>query len=243
MKFITKCETRMEDYDCYGNMTLKAVLQLFENVASYQSDTLDESIIDNSLNGIAWILTEWRVEMIKDIPYKKEYTVETWSKGTLNALLVDRDYQLLDEDGEILAKGEASFVLLDMETQKPMRITDELMEKYQPEMIDVWEGKKFARMREAKTYDFEKEINLRRTDIDFNHHVHNLTYIDYIMEMLPENRYEKKIKKLRINYRKGIEAGERIIGKYHLASDKEKIGFYGSSNEGKISTMVDFWME
>ena len=48
MKFITKCETRMEDYDCYGNMTLKAVLQLFENVASYQSDTLDESIIDNS---------------------------------------------------------------------------------------------------------------------------------------------------------------------------------------------------
>jgi len=242
MIFKEKMITRMEDFDSNGELTWKAVVQLFENVGSHHSDSVGDSVIDGSFNGQAWILTEWKLEMLTKIPYMKELYVETWSKGALNALLVERDYQLKDIDGNVLAKGVASFVLLNTQKGRPERITEDLVEKYAPESLDVFEGRQFARMKEPKEYQSQQEIVLRRTDIDFNHHVHNLTYLDYVTELLPTELYsQQNFTHCRIAYRKAFEEGEQVIGKCLVEGSTVKIGFYGVDQ--KVRTMVELTCE
>lgn len=242
MIFKEKIITRMEDFDSNGELTWKAVVQLFENVGSHHSDSVGDSVIDGSFNGQAWILTEWKLEMLAKIPYMKEVYVETWSKGALNALLVERDYRLKDKEGNVLAKGVASFVLMNTQKGRPVRITEDLVEKYAPESLDVFEGRQFARMKEAKEYESQQEIVLRRTDIDFNHHVHNLTYLDYVMELLPAELYsQQNFTHCRIAYRKAFEEGEQVIGKCLVEGNTVKIGFCGVDQN--VRTMVELACE
>ena len=242
MIFKEKIVTRMEDFDSNGEMTWKAVVQLFENVGSHYADRVGDSVIDGSFNGQAWILTEWKLEMLAKIPYMKEVYVETWSKGALNALLVERDYQLKDKEGNVLAKGVASFVLINTQKGRPERITEDMVEKYAPETIDVFEGRTFTRMKEAKEYPIEQEIMQRRTDIDFNQHVHNLTYFDYVTELIPEELYrQQNFTQCRIAYRKAFEEGEKVIGKCLVEGNTVKIGFYGEDQN--VRTMVELACE
>lgn len=240
MKYVEMCPSRMEDFDQNGKLTMQAILQMFENVGNNHSTDIGEAVIDTSLGGIAWILTEWRVEVLEDIAYQRRFQLETWSKGASNALLVERDYLLKDVEGHVLAKGEACFVLIDVEKRKPIRVTEELVEKYQPELDCVWEDEKFPRMREEKAYSIEREIQMRRTDIDFNQHVHNLTYVDYVMEMLPEEVYKtQQFKKIRIAYRKAFEVGEKIVGKIKQKDQAFRIGFFGEEDKARTIVVIE----
>ena len=54
---------------------------------------------------------------------------------------------------------------------------------YQPEDKTVFEDSQ--RLRAPSEYTSETELKLRRSDIDFNGHVHNTRYVDLAMEALP----------------------------------------------------------
>ena len=67
---------------------------------------------------------------------------------------------------------------------------------------------------------------IRRFDLDLNKHVHNLNYLDYAYEVLPEEVYfgDNELKNVEIAYKKEVALNEEIrIELYESDNDKLKI--------------------
>ena len=176
-------QPRISDYDRNGKLYYESILQILETAGSHHSDTVGDSVIEGSQSGIAWILTEWRVQVLRRTDSKEKLQITTWVRGKAPASAVYRDFLLTDENGTEVIRAEAKFALFDLTTSRLTRISEELFGSYQPEDKTVFED--VQRLRAPSEYTSETELKLRRSDIDFNGHVHNTRYVDLAMEALP----------------------------------------------------------
>lgn len=174
---------RPSDYNRNGKLSYEAILQILENAAGNHSANSGDSIADANKNGIAWILTEWRVKIVHRPENGESLNITTWVRGKAPARAVYRDFLLTDANGTEVIRAEAKFALFDLTTSRLTRISEELFGSYQPESKTVFEDSQ--RLRAPSEFTSEKELQLRRSDIDFNGHVHNTRYIDLAMEVLP----------------------------------------------------------
>lgn len=178
-------QPRIADYDRNGKLSYEAILQILETAGSHHSDTVGDSVIEGSQSGIAWILTEWRVQVLRRTDSKEKLQIATWVRGKAPASTVFRDFILTDENGNEVIRAEAKFALLDLSAGRLTRISEELFASYQPEDKTVFDTAT-QRLRTPTEFDDEQIITLRRSDIDFNGHVHNTCYMDFALEILPE---------------------------------------------------------
>ncbi|MDE6148669.1 MAG: hypothetical protein K2F81_01040 [Ruminococcus sp.] len=236
MTFKEIYQTRIEDYDINGLLSVEAVLRIFENIGSHHSDSVSNSVIKGSLNGIAWIFVEWRIEIERLPKYGELVKAETWINGKAPSSSVMRNFLLSDNEGNTLIKGTAKFALFDLIKRKPTRISAELFEMYSPENFSVFENKS-ERLREPEEYDFELQLVQRRSDVDFNGHVHNINYLIYALEALPKSVYESRdFSCVRILYKNPLKSGETINVKVRENDGVYSVGIYG---EDKISSIVE----
>ena len=181
---------RPSDYNRNGKLSYEAILQLLENAAGNHSANSGDSIADANKNGIAWILTEWRVQILHRPENGESLNITTWVRGKAPASAVYRDFLLTDENGTELIRAEAKFALFDLATSRLTRISEELFGSYQPEDKTVFEDAQ--RLCAPSEYTSETELKLRRSDIDFNGHVHNTRYVDLAMDGFTERNYCKR---------------------------------------------------
>lgn len=206
-------QPRVSDYDRDGKISYEAILQILETAGSHHSDRAGNNVIDGSQNGIAWILTDWRVQIIRRTDSKEELQIATWVRGKAPASTVFRDFILTDDNGNEVIRAEAKFALLDLAAGKLTRISEELFASYQPEDKSVFDTAA-PRLRAPAEYDSEQTIILRKSDIDFNGHVHNTCYMDFALEALPPAIYEQNnICEFRIVYIKPIMEGSAVTVK------------------------------
>lgn len=133
------CKPRPSDYNRNGKLSYEAILQILENVAGNHSANMGDSIADANKNGIAWILTEWGVQIVHRPENGESLNITTWVRGKAPAIAVYRDFLLTDENGTEVIRAEAKFALFDLATSKLTRISEELLGSYQPEDKTVFE--------------------------------------------------------------------------------------------------------
>lgn len=183
MFYQSKYKPRPSDYNRNGNLSYEAVLQILETAASDHSQSAGDSIADANKNGIAWILTEWQVKILRR-PHNGEcLNITTWVRGKAPTSIAFRDFIITDNNDIEVIRAEAKFALFDLKTSKLTRIGEELFSSYQPEDKEILEFSQ--RLRIPAEYSTETELKLRRSDIDFNGHVHNTRYVDLAMEAIP----------------------------------------------------------
>lgn len=204
-------QPRISDYDQNRKLSYEAILQILETAGSHHSDTVGDSVIEGSQSGISWILTEWRVQVLRRTDSKEKLQIAAWVRGKAPASTVFRDFILTDENGNEVIHAEAKFALLDLSAGRLTRISEELFASYQPEDKTVFDTAA-PRLRAPTEFDSEQTITLRRSDIDFNGHVHNTRYMDFAMEIFPAGTYVKdEINEFRIVYNKPVKEGATVI--------------------------------
>ena len=119
-------QPRISDYDRNGKLYYESILQILETAGSHHSDTVGDSVIEGSQSGIAWILTEWRVQVLRRTDSKEKLQITTWVRGKAPASAVYRDFLLTDENGTEVIRAEAKFALFDLTTSRLTRISEEL---------------------------------------------------------------------------------------------------------------------
>ena len=105
--------------------------------------------------------------------------------------------------------------------------------------VCIRKGSKIEKIAEPENYTAETEILVRRTDIDWNNHVHNLTYLDYALDCLPEDVYtNKNFKKVRITFKHEISGRKIIKGKYGETENASVVAIH--NEKGDLCTLVEF---
>lgn len=230
-------EPLLEDVYDNGEVKIEAILKMLENSGSRHADAAGDGILKGSSNGTAWILTDWYVEVERLPKYGDKIRAVTWSQGATSMFSTSRDFEFFC-NGELCGKATTRWILFDFNSNRPAKVTPELLEKYGPEAKSVFGDAKLPKIAVPEAFSTEVSIKPRRNDIDFNHHVHNLVYLDYAMEALPEPVYRaRNFRKIRISYKVAVKEGEEICVKYADLGGKHTIIIYGT--DGSVKTLIE----
>ena len=225
-----------------GNkVTNKAILSYLEDIGGIHSNKAGYGIFEIKETHLSWILLGWRLQVIRRPKYAEKIKIKTWSKGVVK-LYTYREFEIYDEQGNIIVKASSKWVLLDIEKGKIVRIEPELIAKYSPEIDkEVFGKEEFDKIKEPDKYQFETEYSVRRADIDVNNHMHNLNYIELANEALPEDVYRGALfNDVKISYKKEIKLGDTVKCKYAFRENKHVI-VVKSQDESIVHAIIEMY--
>ena len=195
-------EPRLSDYNPKGNLSYEALLQILENTGTHHTMTVYDKVASG---GIAWVLVDWRIEIARRPKQFQALHIKTWVHGKAPASTVCRSFIVTDDQERELLRACAKFALVDIQAQRMTRIGEELFHSYGPEEVAAFDAEA-PRLREPETFDAAQAIPLRRSDIDYNGHVHNTRYLDFASEALPKADYAADAyTKIRVVYRAAVK--------------------------------------
>ena len=216
-----------------NKVTNKAILSYLEDIGGIHSNKAGYGVREISQTHLSWVLLEWKLKIIRRPNYNEKIKIITWSRDVIKYYTF-RDFEIYDEQKNLIAIASSKWVLLDIRKGKIIKIPLEVIGKYEPEVNKaVFENKDFEKIQEPEEYLHETEYTVRRSDIDVNKHMHNLNYIELANEALPEDVYRGALfKDVRITYKKEIKLGEIVKCKYAFANNKHIVAI--KSDDEKI---------
>lgn len=231
MIFTYEYKPVFEDFDKNAELTLSAMVKILENAGGGHSDLAGDNVFYIKDLSRAWILTDWQIEKISSVKYGDIIKADTWSEGFMSPLVTNRDFIMYKND-EVCLKATTRWILLDTTTGRPSRLSDDILEKYKPEQKTVFDDQKLIKIPSISDISRSKEIEVQRRDIDFNNHVHNLTYLDYALETIPEDVYDNvNFSSLRISYKTALKNGDKATCKYSFTENSHVIQIENDSKE------------
>ena len=207
--FEHKFDFSIRDINKNTELTNKAILGFFEDIGGYQSDIAGYGLKDIEETKLSRVLLHSKMKVLKRIKYGDSINVKTWSRGAIRACCY-RDYEIYNDKNELCVIGTSKWTLIHLE-KGLMRLTDELVEKYQTENKLAFESFNFDKIKEPKNSLLTFEYKVQRRDIDINNHMHNLCYLDLAYEALPQEIYENaSFNNVEIMYKSGAFLGDNL---------------------------------
>lgn len=199
----------IRDIDKNVELTNKAILGFLEDIGGYHSNIAGYGLKDIEKTKISWVLLHWKLKILKKIKYGDYINVKTWSRGSVRACCF-RDFEVYNEQGELCAIATSKWTLIHLE-KGLMRLTDDVIGKYESEEKCVFDSFNFDKLKEPETYSSVFEYTIQRRDIDINNHMHNLCYLDLAYEALPKEVYENSsFDNVEIMYKSSALLGETV---------------------------------
>ena len=188
---------RYSETDSEGQLTLNALLNYFQDCSTFHSEDVGLGIGYMKEIGQAWVLSSWQI-VVDRYPRLGEKVKIVTLPYELKSFLGYRNFAMLDEEENYLAKANSLWSLLDMTTGKPVAVNEAMHEgygidekldmDYAPRKITVPEGGQLL-----------EPIMVKKHHLDTNHHVNNGQYVNIAMEYLPDDFL---IHQMRAEYKK-----------------------------------------
>ena len=239
MIFKHNYEVVVKDLGKTNKVTNKALLGFMEEIASLHSSTIGYGVDDVTRNEVAWILLDWKLQVIERCNYAETVYLNTWVRET-DKFYSYRDFEVYNEEDKLIAKGTSKWVLVDVNSKHITKISDELAKKYNPEFEkNVFNETKLAKIREPNKYLSNIIYKVNRADIDVNKHMHNLNYLDLAYEALPENIYlSEEMNNVRINYKHELKLGDTVKCLYGYEENKHIVAIK-NQDESKLYAIIE----
>ena len=241
MIYKEKVKIPLKDVEKGNVISDRGLLEIFENVATHHSDSLNDGVNEIKVKKQAWVLMDWKVKVLQRPKYGGELVVNTWSRENNiqeKKIATYRDFELYDENGNLCVIATSKWVLVNIETGRLANIDKELQERYEPETKSVFETWDIEKIVGQKECTEQIVHNVRRHEVDFNNHMHNIYYIDLAYNALPEEVYNlRPYSEFRITYKREIKLGDQIICKYFYENDTHIITIY-NHDESKIHSII-----
>ena len=191
-----------------GRLSLGAVVDYFQDTATFQGEHLGSGVSYLKKQHIAWILTSWQIITDHFPKLAEPVTVRTWAYD-FRSFYGLRNLLLLDGSGQPAAWANSVWVLMDMERMRPVKVPQKLLDLYgtDPALDMEYSPRKVA---EPETGEEMDPFPVTRTHLDTNHHVNNGQYIEMARTYLPEkfDLYET-----RVEYKAQAHLGDMICPK------------------------------
>ena len=204
-------EERIKYLDIGRNNKLsnKAIINYMQDIAISHADSLGNGVNNSEKTHTAWILLNWKIKVFDRPKCEEIIKINTWPR-TMERFYSWRDFELYNEDKK-LAIATSKWILVNTETGKIERISEELKQKYTLKEECVFEGQIEEKLKEPEDMVLMYEETIGRTKMDTNNHLNNLYYLDYAIESLPEEVYQNSIfNNIEIMYKKEIKYKDKI---------------------------------
>ena len=185
--------------DRSDRLTLDAIFQFFQEAAISHAENLGVGREDMTRKGQIWILSRMSVQVARRPKYCETITVRSWPRGG-EKLLVLRDYDIRDASDTAAVCARSGWIIIDLEKRRPLRpqsVMEGLPDNEGLDALQIIPSGLATRDNLQKT----AERKALYTDVDYNGHVNNIRYIQWIEDTLDPRILEQSRKiSLDINY-------------------------------------------
>jgi len=196
--------------DKSDRLTLNAVFQFFQEAAISHAENLGVGREDMARTGQAWILSRMSVIVNRRPEYCESVVVRSWPCGW-DKLFAIRDYEIKDKEDRAAVSARSAWLIVDMEKRRPLRpqsVMDSLPRNEGLEALTP-EANGAAGLTVRDNLQKAAERKALYTDVDYNGHVNNVRYIQWIEDTLDLDLLKNAGKmRLDINYLNEILEGE-----------------------------------
>jgi len=207
---------RFADIDQSDTLTMASTFDLFQEAAINHAEMLGRGREAMRQSGQVWILSRISVFMERRPQFGEEVTIRTWPRGA-SKLFVIRDYDI-HSSGGVDVRGRSGWLVVDLEKHRPLRPQTVM------ESMPLNEGENALPGANLQGNDppsalavreFTPEQSVLRrvcySDIDYNGHVNNTRYIQWIQDLIePEILETARQMRLDVNYLSEARYGEAI---------------------------------
>jgi len=169
--------------------------------------------------GLVWVLTHWHVEL-DELPAPADViNVSTWPV-IFKSYFGERGFELRQGEKSLL-RANSNWMLINRNSLKPTRADAQLAQKYgEPQSFLM--TKDFS-MPKAADFEFfgRHEYIATRRDIDNNQHVNNISYLQWISDVLPAGLIQRVPRILKVAYKKEVLCGDAVEILMHRRGDDE----------------------
>ena len=234
-------ERRLKTYQCdrYGFLRPIALMNKLQGLAGTHADMLGAGREYCASHNVAWVLTHMFVD-IPDMPRAEEMLVySTWPSNS-GAVRSERDFEIRDANGKLKLRAISQWVLIDLHTRRPVRITDFLPD-WQGLPERVWDrefdkGPDFIPTR-------SHVMACRFDDIDVNQHINNAVYTVWATESVGfEYRNAHKLRGIDIYFEHEINPNTPTV-RIELAFDGNITRHKIMTNEVEHAKIICYWQD
>ncbi len=212
MKFQKEFTVGLRDLGMSNELTNYGFLSYLEDIGTIHSDHVGYGVKDIFTKHRAWILLDWKLNVIQRPSFGEKVLVRTWATNIEKSTYhVYRNFEVFNEKNELIATATSRWVLFDTENMKITKVDMSFIEMYKPEGTEQEAMDQLKKLEEPSYFNSIQEYKVKRSDIDVNHHMHNLNYLKVAYEALPENIYfGKECNNLNIMYKRQIKFGDKV---------------------------------
>lgn len=179
---------RASEVNPEGIAALSSICALFQEVAGNNALDLNFDISQLQQKNLTWVLHRMNIRMMKYPKWRETVTIQTWpAKG--DRLRAFRDYRILDANSDEMGVCLSYWMMLNMESRRPVRIPEEILEIRLNSPAHTLEPKQ-NRLKRPEKPVMEKQFRVRQNDLDMNNHLNNTRYIEWMIEPLPNTLHQ-----------------------------------------------------
>lgn len=188
-------------------ITNKGILRIFQEAACIHSSLVGFGLNDAKNTGLFWFLLNWKLQVFNRPIWNSSLKVSTWCTGHTHTCFY-RDFKMCDDSGNVVAVASSKWILYDFIKSSIVKIDKGIESKYYKDIDDhVFDKPMVEKLLEPSDSEFISEYTVCKRDIDSNHHVNNLNYLDFAYDILP-NDFD--FKNIEIMYKHEVKFGETI---------------------------------
>lgn len=224
---------RYSETDSTGSLTLLSLLNYFQDCTTFHSEDVKVGLEYLKEKHLVWVLSAWQIEVLR-YPQMGESVKISTIPYEFRKFFGSRSFLMQTADGELLAKANSLWTLLDTDTFKPSLPTEEMKQAYVL-------GEKVAMDREGRKIIFPAEfeqmepIEIKKHHLDTNNHVNNGQYISMAMEYLPE---QFQLNGFRAEYKKQAFLGDLLYPQVVVTEGKCVVNLV--DGDGKSYVTAEF---
>lgn len=224
---------RYSELDETGHLKIEALLDYFQDCCTFQSEDIGCGQSYWKENHLAWVMSSWQVIVDRYPLLGKVVTIAT-APYDFKGFIGYRNFLMTDQEGNRLACANTIWSLIDTQTGKPVRPSQELIAHY---VLEKKLDMEYAPRRIDVPGELLKgeSVVIRKHHLDTNHHVNNGQYVRIAMDSLPK---ACEIKQLRAEYKRQSYLGDTLIP-YVVSSGEGKYVVVLKDLEENINCVVE----
>ncbi|PIS27516.1 MAG: hypothetical protein COT43_10160 [Candidatus Marinimicrobia bacterium CG08_land_8_20_14_0_20_45_22] len=201
---------RSYEIDMHRQIRLPVLCQLFQETAMHHTINLGVSIKDLIKKNMIWILSRQIIHIDAVPKWTDTIRVETWPTENEHYLCF-RDFKALNLKGEVTARAMTSWCAIDLQTRRPQPSSSYLPADMPQIAERAFPGRQLKKIESVEEMRFQEPFRVRYSDLDFNMHVGNVKYIEWMIDAFAPDFFRNLcLIELEINYLAETWYGDEI---------------------------------
>ena len=236
LSYILPYTVQTYDIDKRRRMTVAALVKQMQEAAMQNVMEMKVSVWDMEEQGISWVLLRKNLRINRLPMIGEQLKIYTCPTG-FQRVFTFRDYKVFDEKGDLIAHSSSSWLLLNTQTRRMSRIPDWILE-FEKQMPPAEEclARPSVKLPVMEQPELASNFRVYWHDLDFNGHLNNVYYLQWMLETTPDELLENgTLKAFDIQYK--VEGkwkdeivseaqpldGNRFLHRLRLAKDGKEL--------------------